>query len=268
MNSAEFLDECLSSIEEQTYPKIETIVVDKRSTDDTLNIAESHGARILTLDAWERAEQMNLGAEAARGEYMYIVGSDFRLEPEIVEEAVEILQEGYGAVVTHNTSDPSVSYWSRVRKFERDMYKGDELNVGARFLRTADFLRLGGYDEKLVAGEDYDFHNRMLREGFEIGSTDAVEIHLGEPRTLREVAKKNFYYGRTFPGFLAKNPDRGWRQLSPIRPAFIRNYREFLRHPVLALSFLVYQTVKYSSASAGFVMELAAKTIREWSRLS
>ncbi len=253
-NSASTLDRTLESIARQTYRNIEVIIVDKGSSDDTVSIAERWGARVLVVRAGERSEQKNAGARAARGEILYFVDSDFVLEPTVVEEAVrKIVVDGYDAVLIHNTSDPSVSFWARVRKFERDFYKGDSINVAARFMRREVFFSVGGFDEELVAGEDYDLHNRIVKAGYKIGSIEPVEVHIGEPRSLIEVARKHFYYGRTLARFIAKHGGRGVVQLSPVRPSYLRNWRRFARHPVLTLGFIVYQAVRYSSALAGLL---------------
>jgi len=252
-NSERFLERCLRSIREQTYGNIEVIVVDNYSADRTREIAEKY-ADLVLLKGGERSAQVNFGVGHARGKYVYRVDSDFVLEPTVIEEAVVKCEvEGFDAVCVHNMSDPTVSFWAKVRKLERDCYADDELNVAARFFRKEVFEAVGGFDENLVAGEDYDFHNRLLESGFRIGRIKAREIHIGEPKTLLEIAKKYYYYGKTLRNFLKKNKGRGMRQLSPVRPSFIRSRRKFAKHPLLTLGFIVYQIVRYFAAGLGFI---------------
>ena len=150
-NSEATIGKCLEFIRNQTYPNIEIIVVDNYSMDNTKEIAQKYGARIY-LKGPERASQVNFGVKKAKGKYVYRVDSDFVLETSVVEEAVATCEEqGYDAVAVHNTSDPTVSFWSKVRKLERDCYKDDEFNVGARFLKREVFEAVGGFDEILVA---------------------------------------------------------------------------------------------------------------------
>jgi glycosyltransferase involved in cell wall biosynthesis len=255
LNSEKTLARCLESIKNQTYINVEILVIDKKSNDKTVKIARTFGVRVYVIDADERCTQMNYGVEKAAGEFVYIIGSDFVLESTIVEEAVEkCAVEGFDAVCVHNTSDPSISFWARVRKLERDCYAGDELNVAARFFRKEVFEKVQGYNEQLVAAEDYDLHNRLLRHGFKIGYVRAKEIHIGEPRSLLEIAQKHYYYGRTLKGFLDANPGRGLLQISPLRPALIRNWKNFAKNPVLSMGFVVYQIVRYFAAGLGFLM--------------
>jgi len=252
-NSEKTLAKCLESIKNQTYKNIEIIVVDRNSSDKTVEIAKSFGAKVFVVNARERSEQMNFGVKQSKGKYVYRVDSDFVVEPGVIEEAVRKCEdEGYDAICVHNTSDPTVSFWSKVRKLERDCYRDDELNVAARFFRKEAFEAVGGFNESLVAGEDYDFHNRLLERGFKVGRIKAQEIHIGEPKSLWEIAKKHYYYGRTIGEFIKANPQKSMKQLSPVRPAFIKHWRMFARHSILTLGFIIYQAVRYFSAGLGF----------------
>ncbi|MEM3829691.1 MAG: hypothetical protein QXP36_10825, partial [Conexivisphaerales archaeon] len=56
--------------------------------------------------------------------------------------------------------------------------------------------------------------------------------------------------------FLAANKGRGIKQVNPVRLAIIRNWKTFVNSPLLAFGFIVYQTVKYFSASLGFIFSL------------
>jgi len=253
-NSESTVEDCLRSIKRQTYSNIETIVVDNYSTDKTREIAEKNGARVYLIGP-ERTSQMNFGTRKAQGKYVYFVGSDFVLEPLIVEEAVVKCEgEGYDAVAVHNTSDPSISFWSKVRKLERDCYKDDDLNVGARFFKTEVFDTVGGFDETLVAAEDYDLQNRVVEKGFRVGRIRSQEIHIGEPRTLSEIVRKHFYYGKSIQNYVNKNPRMYKRQLSPVRLSYFRHVSRFAKNPELAAGFVVYQFVRYFSTAIGLLV--------------
>jgi glycosyltransferase involved in cell wall biosynthesis len=252
-NSSKTLAKCLESVKNQDYKNIEIIVVDNNSTDNTLEIAKRYTNTIYTFSP-ERSSQVNYGVERSSGKYIYRVDSDFVLEPELVSEAVNEAEfNNYGAIIIHNTSDPTVSFWAKVRKFERDMYDSDDLNIAVRFIRKDAFLHVGGFDKRLVYGEDYDLHNRII-ERYKTGRIKAKELHLGEYKSIMKVARVYFYYGRTAGLFLQKNKSRGFKQINPVRKVYLKHYIDFIRHPHLAAGFFVYQFVRYFAGGIGLLL--------------
>jgi glycosyltransferase involved in cell wall biosynthesis len=250
-NSARFLARCLESIDQQTYRPIELLVVDNYSSDSTRDIAEAFGARVL-LAGPERSAQVNRGAAQARGEYIYRVDSDFELEPTVVDECVAAALRGADAVIVHNSPNPSCGRLARVRKFEIDFYKYDLDQSAARFVRRDLFLAIGGYDEAITAGEDYDFQIRLNMSGCMISFVDAEALHLDEPTSVLPHLRKYYDYGRDFVHFRAKN--EGAKQLTFLRPALLRNWRRFVRHPMLGAGLVGYHTAKFAAGAAGYAV--------------
>ncbi len=254
-NSSGTLQSCLSSIKNQTYKNIEIIVVDNYSEDETQKIAKNFTDLVFTINP-ERSTQVNYGVEKASGKYIYRVDSDVVLDSEVVREAVSLAEsKNYGAILIHNTSDPTISYWAKIRKFERDMYDTDETNVAVRFIKRDIFISLGGFDSRLSFGEDYDLHNRII-EKYRIGKINAKEMHLGEYKTLLEVAKRNYYYGKFVRRFLKRNKSRGLKQLNPFRGSYFSNIDKFVKNPDLTIGFIVYQIVRYVSGVLGLLSSI------------
>jgi glycosyltransferase involved in cell wall biosynthesis len=253
-NSSSTLVKCLDSIINQTYRNIEIIIVDNYSADSTRDIAMHYTDKVFTLGP-ERSPQVNYGVMKASGKYVYEVGSDFVLDVTLIREAVTVAEShNYAAVLIHNTSDPTISYWAKVRKFERDMYVSDDLNVAVRFVRKDVFLSIGGLDPELVAGEDYDLHNRIIKKKYDIGRINAKEVHIDEYKSIKQVAQKHYYYGKTINLFLKKNKARGIKQISPFRKAYLKHYKEFMSHPYLTIGFIIYQSVRYCFSVAGMAV--------------
>ena len=253
-NSEATIEKCLKSLMEQSHRNLEIFVVDNYSSDRTRQIAKKYGAKIY-LKGPERGVQVNFGVEKARGKYIYRVDSDFVLQLDVIREAVESCEKcGYDAILIHNTSDPTVSFWARVRKAERDCYRNDELNVAARFWKKEAFIAVGGFDENLVAGDDYDLHNRLVRDNFKIGRIKAEEIHIGEPKTLAEVVRKHYYYGKNIGRFVRKNPKKALSQLSPLRVSYVKGVSSFFSSPLLIVGFAIYQVMRYGATAIGIVV--------------
>jgi glycosyltransferase involved in cell wall biosynthesis len=243
---------CLESIINQDYKNIEIVVVDNYSTDNTVEIAKMYTQLVFEWSP-ERSSQVNYGVSKSSGKYIYRVDSDFVLEREVISQAVNLAEQySYAGVLIHNTSDPSVSFWAKVRKFERDMYDNDNLNVAVRFILKDAFVSVGGFDTRLTIGEDYDLHNRIIKR-YKIGRITAKETHLGEYKTIMEVIRKHYYYGKTAGAFLRKNRLHGIKQLVPIKKSYVRHWDNFLSNPSLAVGFMVYQAIRYVSAVIGLL---------------
>ena len=254
-NSSATIASCLQSIKNQSYPNMEVIVVDNFSSDQTVKIAEAEGAKVLSAGP-ERSSQVNLGVNASRGKYVYRVDSDFVVGKEVVEECVRSCEgRSLDGIAVHNSSDPTVSLWSKVRKFERDMHRRSPTNIAVRFITKDAWQNLGGLDESLIAGEDYDFHNRFVKQGYKFGFVAAEEVHLGEPKNLAEVVRKHYSYGKTILKYARKDLPIASVQLSPIRVGYLMN-RQNLANPTMIAGLCVYQIVRYIAGFVGIISGL------------
>jgi len=159
-NAAKTLPLTLRSIKRQTYPHIEVIVVDGRSSDNTAEIAKSHGARVVTTRP-NRSLQRNAGALLARGDIFYFVDADFYLTPGVVQECVDLIHSGADAVIVLNISNPLKGTVAKIRYYERMSYYRSGTYEAARCMTRQTFWKAGGYDPQLYANEDYDLHARI-----------------------------------------------------------------------------------------------------------
>jgi len=77
-NSGKTLDKCLSSLSQQDYPqdKIELIIVDAFSKDQTLDIARKFNAKVLFNPRITGEAGKAVGVEAAKGEIILFIDSD------------------------------------------------------------------------------------------------------------------------------------------------------------------------------------------------
>jgi glycosyltransferase involved in cell wall biosynthesis len=90
LNVAEYIRECLDSVVNQTLKDIEIICIDADSTDGTLEILREYEKQdrrihIIVSDKKSYGYQMNLGLDAANGEYIGIVEMDDWIEPDMFE---------------------------------------------------------------------------------------------------------------------------------------------------------------------------------------
>lgn len=254
-NSSSTIGACLKSIRAQTYPNVEITVVDNYSNDGTRKIAQSYGAKTL-LKGPERSAQMNYGVSNARGEYILRVDSDMVADVDIIEKCLKLCYKEADAVVLPVLPHLSKcnNFWVNCRMLEQKMIIDDMVNVAPRFIKRSVFLAVGGYDETIVAWEDYDLHNRLLKSGYGVTSLqDSALWHLREPSSLKEVVARMLRYGKTgsLGLFTKKHGLMGLRQISIIRPSFIRHRHYFLTDPLHYVGLLLMKIVQASSFALG-----------------
>ena len=94
-NTGLYLHECIDSIVNQTLREIEIICVNDGSTDNSLDILKSYAAidgrvKIIDKDNAGYGHSMNIGMDAASGEFIGIVESDDYILPEMYETLYRI----------------------------------------------------------------------------------------------------------------------------------------------------------------------------------
>ncbi len=232
LNSEKTIDKCLTSIMDQSYENIEVIVVDAGSLDKTVKIANNFKVKVIEVNVKSIAKQTNMGVRNANGKYIYRIDSDVILPPTIVEESVlKCEKEGYDGVCIFWLPDDSISFWAKIRKVEKESYierpnfvgsiKYNKNVLGARFLKRKVFDSVGGFNEDIpTSGEDYAFYNKLAQSHFNFAIINSIEMHIGEPRTLKDILIKNFYYGTDLMYFF-DNQKNGGKQFSPVRRLYL-----------------------------------------------
>src|SRR4051812_11414846 len=89
-NQAQYLAGALASVHRQTWPRVESIVIDDGSTDDTSRVASSFGATFVKRQPNQGLSRArNAGLELARGEFIVFLDADDELLPEAVRDGVD-----------------------------------------------------------------------------------------------------------------------------------------------------------------------------------
>lgn len=242
-NSARTLEACLASIERQTYHDIEIVVVDNSSTDATPDIAQRF-CDVFATKGPERSAQRNLGAELSQGEYLVFIDSDMVLETGVVSDGVGAIAEGRARGVMIPEMSFGDGFWTRCRILERQCYLGDDDVEAARMYRHTDFVEVGGFDLELNGPEDWDLSRRLA--GPDPFPRTASIIHHDEGRTsLRGSFVKRRYYAPGYLHYLKKHRRDALAQGNAVlRPAFLRHWRDLLRHPILTSGMFTLKIVE------------------------
>lgn len=254
-NNEATLDACLASIAAQSYDPIELIVVDNNSTDATREIAGTYTPLVFTKGP-ERSAQRNYGASVAHGAYMLIIDSDMELSEHVIQDCVNTVQDNPDtkAIIIPEESFGE-GFWAKCKKLERSFYVGQDAIEAARFFDAQLYASLGGYNEQMTGGEDWDL-TRRARSLTKVGRTYAYIFHNeGRPRFLRTV-KKVHYYARNAAAYFAENKESV--VLSPSGPLhryklFFSNPRKLFRNPFIGIGMLTLKTTEYAAGALGLI---------------
>ena len=221
--------------------RVEIIVVDNASDDDTKAIAESLGAKVLDKGP-ERSAQRNLGWRTAVAPWVVVLDADMVLPKETIDEILSVI----------SSPDPAGAYWIpetrsgegirvRARNFERSFYDGTCIDALRLFSKPV-LEKTGGYDEQLIAGpEDWELDIRILATGARCEVLSKGLIHNEKRLSMKRMLEKKAYYTKSFAAYQAK-----WsghpavkKQFSPwyrFVGVFVEKgkWRRLLRHPILA----------------------------------
>jgi rSAM/selenodomain-associated transferase 2/rSAM/selenodomain-associated transferase 1 len=178
LNDAHELGAALASVRTSAAAAgeaVDIIVADGGSADETLQVAQDHGAVTIHSPAG-RARQMNAGAALARGEILLFLHADTELPPGYVaaiHRALRCPATVAGAFrfrVRESFGGKSLLEWAtNLRSRWRQMPYGDQ----GLFVRRWAFARLGGFPE-LPLMEDYEFVRRIRRLGKVVTIREAI----------------------------------------------------------------------------------------------
>ena len=145
----------------------EIIVVDDASTDATAEIAKRSGAQLISINRRQIAAARNAGARHAKGDVLFFVDADTRINSKHVGGAVAALESGYEGGGARVDVDGKVPMWSLVfLKIFCAIYFAFKLGAGAFLFTTRrNYDAVGGFDETLFIGEEVYFSIALHKLG-------------------------------------------------------------------------------------------------------
>jgi len=204
-NYGRYLHAALESLRKQTYTVWEAIVVDDGSTDDTRNVAEKFAAldkRICCISQQQKgiSAARNAGLAIAKGEFVQFLDADDLLEPRKFEIQLQYFKGHpdvelvYGSARYFSDQHPAERLLSMDGKNRawmpnvssqggrvlEHLVQSNIMVVSSPLLRRRSLDRIGLFDEKLSASEDWDLWIRCALQ-------DTVFHYLEEPDTFTRI---------------------------------------------------------------------------------
>lgn len=182
-NLAQYLDEALQSVLDQTYTDWECIVVNDGSPDNTEDVANkwlTKDSRFVYLykENGGVSRARNLGIEKAKGEYIIPLDADNKLRPQFIKQIIAILDSNKEVDVVHGDAQlfgNKDSVWKGKPFDIAEMVLNNYIDTCAGF-RKSIWEELGGYDENMpVYGfEDWDLWLRMAVRGYQFQYVEEI----------------------------------------------------------------------------------------------
>jgi len=180
-NCASYLAETVKSVQQQTCPHFEIIIINDGSTDATLEVAEELAQtdsriRVLSRTNSKQGKTRNAGVAAASGQYIaFLDGDDIwfpnKLELQIAAieaQAVDLVFSGGFICLNNDLNSREHTFQITQKIFDRNdlelFYRQNQIPTSTVVCTKAAFEKAGGFDEEVEVQncEDYLFWVRML----------------------------------------------------------------------------------------------------------
>ncbi len=219
-NESDDVAEAIASVAAQSYPtsRLEVIVVDGASTDDTRTVAR----RELEKTSWHRCitlhnpeastpTNLNIGLTEATGEYLCRVDARSIIPPNYVADCVSILrarpevavvggsqrsiarnQRAVASGIARALNNPVSMGGARYRRSKK---AGATDTVYLGFFRSDEVRAVGGWDPNQRTNQDYEL-NRRLGADHTIWFEPSLEVGYSPRSTLPKLVSQYRRFGR------------------------------------------------------------------------
>lgn len=169
--SEKTIRDTLESVNRQTYPNIDHVMIDGASSDKTLRIINEVGKRVAHVTSEPDQgifDAYNKGLAASKGEVIGILNSDdYYANPNVIERVMKAFEDHsvdavYADLVYVDQKDTSkiVRHWKSRPYKPGDFLRGFSPAHPTLFLRRRVYDKTGGFDPSFRYSGDYEY---MLR---------------------------------------------------------------------------------------------------------
>lgn len=187
-NRRAYLEECIRSVQNQTWQELEILLVDDGSTDGTLECCralarEDSRIRVLTQNHGGVSAARNLGLAQARGEYIFFLDSDDVIRHPLIEALTTAMEAHHAPMGGTQCQSILEEYWHKVQaRLREDAGPGEtvflehEALLHAAFTGSSPMGMIGGvmirrdwigetrFRTDLYIGEDFYFvYENMIK---------------------------------------------------------------------------------------------------------
>ena len=178
-NTGDHVRAAVESVLAQDYPKIDYLVMDGGSSDDTVDVLRSFGPRLRWVSERDRGQSdaINRGFARTRGDVLGWLNSDDTYAPGAVRAAAEFLARHDDVAMVYGDADfidavgnvigPAMHVEPRFDR-RRLLHYSDFIVQPAAFFRRGAFDAVGGLDPSLNWAMDYDLWLKFAAKNFKV----------------------------------------------------------------------------------------------------
>lgn len=212
-NAEGHIRKLLDSLKRQSVPS-ETIVIDSSSSDSTVSIAESLGAKtkIIVRGLFGHGRTRNLGVRLAAGGIIVFLTQDaLPADKHFLENLIKPLEApeiaaAYGRHIPKADAKPTEKF-SRFFNYPdapliKDNNAFSRLGIKTFFfsnvcsaIRRKEFEELGGFFENLIMNEDMLFAGRLIKSGYKIAYVPEARVIHSHNYSLGQQFRRYFDIG-------------------------------------------------------------------------
>ncbi|MDD5558605.1 glycosyltransferase family 2 protein [Candidatus Methylomirabilis sp.] len=171
-NQGRFIRDTIESVLSQGYPRLEYLVMDGGSTDETVEILRSYGDRLIWRSAPDggQADAVNTGVRLAKGEIIGWLNSDDTYQPGAIKAAVDYLIAYPEAAVVYGDAHYIDEQNTVIGTYPTEDFDLDRLAQACLICQPTAFIRrsaleaVGLLDVALHYCMDYDLWIRLGRD--------------------------------------------------------------------------------------------------------
>jgi glycosyltransferase involved in cell wall biosynthesis len=195
-NEEKYIGRLLEGIQQQTIKDVEILLVDSGSTDGTVSISESFGARVVRIPSSEFTfgRSLNLGIQEATGELIVIASAHvYPVYPDWLESLLRPFEDKNVALTYGKQRGPDSAKFSEQQIYQHWYPDISQWHQATAFCNNANaairknLWQLNPYDETLTGLEDLAWGKWAKEQGYAIAymaEAEIIHVHNETPKGI------------------------------------------------------------------------------------